>query len=716
VTGAAGARPAHWVERSWVRALRGRRGRPAGLLLLALLVGLLLGPETPELRALRHAWFDAYQALIPRVRTSAPAVIVEIDEASLARHGQWPWPRTLLARLIATIAAGGPAAIGIDILMPEPDRLSPNRIPQLVPGMPPDLAARLAGLPSNDTLLADTLRGIPVVLGIAGLEGNGAPAMALGQHTPVRVYGGDPIPVVQRFTSVLRSLDEIHEAAAGHGLVNADSDSRVVRRLPLVAAVGSVLEPNLGLEMLRVAGREPAFGVRVGRRGVEAVAVGDLVVPTQPDGTAWIHFTPHDPGRFVSAADVLSGRADPRQFSRKLVLVSVTALGLGDYHPTPVAPRMPGAEIHAQVLENIFDGDLLSRTRWSPWAEAALLAAGGVLLILAVPIFPVRRSASLLLLVAAVTLGLGFLLYHRFGVLFDAASPTLGLSLLFAVMLGVTLAEAESQRRALQNQLALEREAAARLAGEMEAARRIQMGILPDPARAFPRDRRFSVYAFLEPAQVVGGDLYDFFLLDGDRLFFLIGDVSGKGLPGSLFMAVSKALYKSTALRRTGEVATMMCEANLEISRDNSESLFVTAVAGILNARTGNLEYCNAGHEAPYVLPEGARAVHRLEDGGGPPLCVVEDFLYAAASYQMHPGETLCLVTDGVTEAMNAAGECYGRRRLEEVLEDLGPTATPEAVGQAVVGDVKRFAAGADPSDDLTVLVLRWNDARAMPD
>jgi serine phosphatase RsbU (regulator of sigma subunit) len=337
-------------------------------------------------------------------------------------------------------------------------------------------------------------------------------------------------------------------------------------------------------------------------------------------------------------------------------------------------------------------------------------------LILVVPIFPVRRSAVLLLFGTTVALGLGFILYRWFGVLFDAASPALGLSLVFAVMLGVTLAETESQRRALQRQLALEREAAARLAGEMEAARRIQMGILPDAARAFSQDRRFSLYAFLEPARVVGGDLYDFFLLDGDRLFFLIGDVSGKGVPGSLFMAVSKALYKSTALRRTGGVATMMCEANTEISRDNPESLFVTALAAILNARTGALEYCNAGHEAPYLLPQGGRAVHQLKNGGGPPLCIVEDFPYAAASYQMRPGETLCLVTDGVTEAMNLAGECYGRGRLEGLLGRLGPTVTPEAVGQAVVGDVKQFAAGADASDDLTVLILRWNDPRVMPD
>ena len=120
---------------------------------------------------------------------------------------------------------------------------------------------------------------------------------------------------------------------------------------------------------------------------------------------------------------------------------------------------------------------------------------------------------------------------------------------LFTAMLGTTLAEAQGQRRALRRQMERQREAAARLAGELEAARRIQMGSLPTPAVAFPGETRFDLYAFLEPAREVGGDLYDFFRLDADRIFFLVGDVSGKGLPGSLFMAVSKSLCKSIALR-----------------------------------------------------------------------------------------------------------------------------------------------------------------------
>src|SRR6266850_4185181 len=391
---------------------------------------------------------------------------------------------------------------------------------------------------------------------------------------------------------------------------------------------------SFGLEILRVAAGGAMVTVRTGASGVEAVEIGGLAVPTEPDGSVRIHFARSDPERFVSAADVLAGKVDRQRLERKLVLIGVTALGLSDYQATPVTDRMPGVEIHAQLLEGIYDGTLLSRPRWAGRLEAGLLAAGGLLLIVLVPRLSAKRSAGLLVAQIVALIALGSLLYVNAGVLLDWSAPALSLSVLYTAMLVVTLVEGESQRRALRLEIARQREAAARLAGELEAARRIQLGSLPRAAEAFPNERRFELYAFLDPAREVGGDLYDFFLLDADRLFFLIGDVSGKGLPGSLFMTVSKALCKSAALRHRGRVAPVLGEANAELSRDNAEGLFVTVLAGTLNVSTGELEYGNAGHEPPYLLPRRERALRSL-DGGGPPLCAVDDFGYVATSLRL---------------------------------------------------------------------------------
>ena len=698
----------HWSERRWVRVLCGSRGQPLGIALLGMLLAVVLVPEIFGLGFIRLAAFDAYQRWAPRTRHSAPAIIVAIDEESLRQHGQWPWPRTWLARLVAKVAEAGPAAIGIDIVMPEADRLSPGRLPEFVPGMGQDLIQRLFSLPSNDAVLAKTLQASPVVLGVAGLEGDVTGPRRNVRRVPFRTVGADPRPLVRRFDATLQSAEEIDRVVQGHGLLSVDTERGVVRRMPLVAAVGDALVPAFGLEILRVATGERLLTIRTGNGGVEAVGVGDLFVPTEPDGSVRVHFTRPDQARFVSAADVLAGKIDPHVLERKLVLIGVTALGLSDYQATPVADRMAGVEIHAQLLENIFDADLLARPRAVRWAEAGLLLAGGLLLVLMMPRVSALTSVAMYVLMVGAIVTMGIVLYLKSGLLFDAASPSLALGTLFTSMLVVTLAETERHRQALRREVEAQKEQAARLAGELEAARRIQMGSLPDAATAFPGDTRLDLYAFLEPAREVGGDLYDFFTLGRDRQCFLIGDVSGKGLPGSLFMAVSKALYKSAALRGVGPVDAVMREADLEISRDNAEGLFVTMLAATLDARTGLLEYCNAGHEPPYLLPNGDRPLVRLADGGGPPLCVLDRFSYTASARRLTPGDTICLVTDGVLEAMSPKAEPYGRPRFEALLDKARHAASAAEVGEAIRLEVSRFADGVEQSDDLAILVLRW--------
>ena len=682
-----------------------------GLALAVVLAALLLGPELAPVRALRLAVFDAYQALAPRPPSTAPVAIVEIDDASLARFGQWPWPRTKLAQLVAAIADGRPAAIGLDLVMPEPDRFSPDRLSGLIPGLGADLGRELARLPDSDRVLGATLARIPAVVGLVGLARREPGSVVVLERAPVRVVGGSPEPFLPHFAAALRSVEPIARGASGQGLINASPDGRVVRRSALAATVGDAIIPALAVEMLRVASGAPALVVRTGPRGVETIGPGTLAIPTAPDGSVWIHFAVPDPSHIISAADLLTESRDPRRFEGALVLIGVTAVGLGDRHATPVAPSMVGVEIHAQLLEGILDGDLLVRPRWARWIEAAVLAFGAGWLILAVPAWPVGRSALLAVALTGLALLCGFAVYRRWGVLLDGAGPALGIAVTYAAMLGIALIEVQRQRRSLRRQLENEQEATARVAGELEAARRIQMGILPVPADVVGNDDRIAIHAFVEAARIVGGDFYDFFRLDADRLFFLVGDVSGDGVAGSLFMAVSKALCKSAGLRHSADLGAVMREANVEIARDNPETLFVTVWAGVLDARTGRLQYCSAGHEPAWLLSADGSATQPLTQGAGPPLCVIDGFPYAAASYRLRPGETLCLVTDGVTEATDVTGELYGRARLGAVLAATPPSASVRQLGEAIGADVARFVHGAEPSDDLTVLVVRWNGA-----
>jgi serine phosphatase RsbU (regulator of sigma subunit) len=177
-------------------------------------------------------------------------------------------------------------------------------------------------------------------------------------------------------------------------------------------------------------------------------------------------------------------------------------------------------------------------------------------------------------------------------------------------------------------------------------------------------------------------------------------------------MALGKALYKSCVLRGEGDPAAITRAANLEISRDNPEMLFITLFAGLLDLDTGRLVFCNAGHEPPCAVLPG-EAPRLVEGSSGPPLCTVDGFEYAAQETQLRPGELVFLVTDGVTEAMNPAGALLGREPVLECLAALPVASAAVPALAALRATVARFVADAEPSDDLTVLTLRWNGGSA---
>jgi serine phosphatase RsbU (regulator of sigma subunit) len=211
----------------------------------------------------------------------------------------------------------------------------------------------------------------------------------------------------------------------------------------------------------------------------------------------------------------------------------------------------------------------------------------------------------------------------------------------------------------------------------------------------------------VQPARTVGGDFYDCFKLDPTHLFFVVADVSGKGMPAALFMALCKATIKAAVMSSGAEPAAALRLAAQEISRDNPETFFVTVFAGMLELETGELRYCNAGHEPPYV--SGAAGLRRLPTAPRPPVGVPGAFSFTSESLRLAPGDLLCALTDGVTEAMNERGELYGAGRLERLLGSLARDAGPSQINAAVIEDVKRFVGEAAASDDLTLLALRWN-------
>lgn len=313
------------------------------------------------LQTLRLKGFDFYQSAHPREPSNQPVAIIDIDEESLAAYGQWPWPRTIIAKLVTKLMEAGVVVVGFDVVFAEPDRTSPANVAKVVPGLDEATRAILNKMPSNDSVLADTLKRSRVVLGQSTTS---QPSAAMAERKTVTssvgvkgVKGVNPMDYVFGFIGLTRNLGELEENASGIGLFTIQPEiDGVVRRVPVVGRVGKKLYPTLVIEMLRVAlGRRSILlvGNAFGVYGVKLTK--NLLIPTDQNGRTWINFSPHDQGRYISAKDVLEGDLPPGRLAGHLVLVGTSAVGLLDIRATPVDPAMPGVEIHAQLLETILD-------------------------------------------------------------------------------------------------------------------------------------------------------------------------------------------------------------------------------------------------------------------------------------------------------------------------------------------------------------------------
>ena len=249
-----------------------------------------------------------------------------------------------------------------------------------------------------------------------------------------------------------------------------------------------------------------------------------------------------------------------------------------------------------------------------------------------------------------------------------------------------------------------------RMEEELNVGREIQMSMIPLSFPAYPERKEFDVYATLESAREVGGDFYDFFFIDDDHFCICIGDVSGKGVPSALFMAVTKTLIKSRAVddASTGSIIT---HVNNELSQDNPSCMFVTLWIGIINVRTGGFTYTNAGHNPPFIL-NGSGLKEPLTDIHGPVIGAAGEISYSETNASLDRNDTILLYTDGVTEAMNADEELFSDQRLEDLLATR-PAENSEQTVQSLILDVAAFQGSAVQADDITVLAFKLNDQAA---
>ena len=659
--------------------------------------------------AIRQPLFDTWQQLAaPSAPPPSAAAVVLIDGPSLKAVGGWPWSRYVMARLTEAIASRGAKAIGFDLLFPEADRTTPGLFADLYPELPRPAADEIRKLPSMDAIFARVIGRSPVVLGRAGigkdsldLVGAAAPA------PPEAVFTGAAPPGGTAYPEVGASLAILDGAALGHALYNGPKDADgVTRRVPLVARAAGTLTPGFALELVRVAeGEEGAKLISRGGR-LRAVQLGRHVLPTDAQGRMALRFRGLRGADTISAVELLRTGVRPDIFKGKIVLVGLAAAGTSDIVTTPTEVQTYGVLVQAEAVNAIVDAasGALDRPDWAVIAEWSLGLLAAVAAWWLTPRLGLLPLAAGFAGFAAAAVGASYAGFLH-GWLIDPAPAVAPGAATAAAMIALLFVEGRRVQARLRTALDDERLSAATMAGELSAASRIQSGMLL-PREALRRvSSAVEIDAVLQPAKSVGGDLYDAFMIDADRLCFLVGDVTGKGVPASLFMALAKALSRSLLMRPQIALDAALDGINAELSRDNGQMMAVSLLVGVLDLADGSLELCNAGHENPLVVdPAGGVRELRLE--GGPALCVVDGFPYPVERHRLEPGETLVAYTDGVTEAQDPSGALFDRGGAMRVLSAQAGHPLAELV-DALVGAVRAFEAGEEASDDLTVLAVR---------
>lgn len=241
---------------------------------------------------------------------------------------------------------------------------------------------------------------------------------------------------------------------------------------------------------------------------------------------------------------------------------------------------------------------------------------------------------------------------------------------------------------------------------DLKIAKEIQQSILPKKFPPFPNRKDFEIYASMNSAKSVGGDFYDFFLINNEMLGFVIADVSDKGIPAAIYMAVSRTIIRAAALTGLSPDECMKYSNDL-LSKENISDMFVTVFYGILNTKTGEIIYSNAGHNPPYVLKKDGTVIE-TELTHDIVLGIMEDTKFKIRNITLKPGDTIYLYTDGVTEAMNKKNELYSEERLEKELIQHKDS-SPQEIINGIISSVKEFTKGTEQSDDITMLTLKYN-------
>ena len=656
--------------------------------ILLLLISLkIINP--PFIKSVSYLSFDLYQKVFVKKKDS-DVVIIDIDEKSLGKFGQFPWNRTVFAKILDQLNTSEPKAIGFDIFFTEKDKQSPEEIIKSY-GLIPSDVAELQNLKSPDDLFAEKLKESKSIIAVLGSNVPSHTNYDRKAKARFLSKGGDPFEFTYSYPFSIGSLEVLENNVKGLGSISfLDQLDGIIRSLPLIVQLNKKLYPTIGLEMVRVGEKQKNIYVELNEVGINRISARPHKIESDPNGIIWIKYKKSQKKQYISASDVYEGNFDKSFFQNKYVLIGASAQGLFDLVKTPLGITIPGVEVHANVIENILDKSYLVRNPNTYIFELLFsIIVALVTFILSQKIKP-RYSLSIFFGNILAIIIIGFSVYKFKSQLVDISYPLFIVTLTF--LTGLYFRFIEENKLALEN---LQKEA--KLLKERELAAGVQKSLFPDISK-------FENFIFARnvPARDVSGDYFDVVRSTPEEYFFTLADVSGKGIKAGMYMAKASSIFR-TLTNLKYPIEKVVFGVNNELVEAKFKGMFVTAVFGKLNIKTGEMVFINAGHES--ILTFDQNKNYEYIKSEMPPIGIVKYFsesMVKSNTINMKD-KTFVVYTDGVTEGYLQNGEELGSEGVQNIINNISEV-TPKAIVESIE---KKLNWGAEKlRDDITCMAI----------
>ena len=662
------------------------------LIFLVLLIFLIaLKFANPSfIKSISYLSFDLYQKVFPLEKRESDVIIIDIDEKSLGKFGQFPWSRSVFAKIIENLKVSEPKAIGFDIFFSEKDKQSPEEIIKSYNLIPTDIS-ELQNLKGHDEIFREQLeksKSIIAVLGSSvpshGTHDRSAKARFLSK-------GGDPKNFTYAYPYSIGSLETLEKSAKGLGSISfLDQTDGIIRSLPLLVRFENKLYPTMGLEMIRVGSNQKNIYIEMNEIGINRISSRPHKIYSDPNGIIWIRYKKSLKSQYISASSVYDGKFDRVRFKDKYVLIGASAQGLFDLVKTPLGVTIPGVEVHGNVIENILDQSYLVRNPNTYLFELLFsILVALITFFLSQKIKP-KYSLSIFFGSLFVVIVIGFSFFLLRSELIDISYPIFMLTVTF--LTGLYFRFVEENRIALAN---LQKEA--KLLKERELAGGVQKSLFPDISKF-----ENFIYAKNVPARDVSGDYYDVVKVGKSEYFFTLADVSGKGIKAGMYMAKASSIFR-TLSNLSYPLEKVVFGVNNELVEAKFKGMFVTAVFGKINIETGEVNFVNAGHESIMVFDKNKN--FEFIKSEMPPIGIIKYFTESMVKSNIInlKDKTFVVYTDGVTEGYLKNGQELGAEGVQKIVNNL-EAITPKNIVDTIA---KELDWGAEKlRDDITCLAI----------